>query len=85
MEKIKEEAAQAMKLIGLLNVNGDAVDVVAAARQALRNIITICGALEAPVGERGDTPREAQESTLKSPPVTAKDAPRVLLKDGEAK
>lgn len=48
MEKIKAEAAQALRLIGMLNVNGDAVDVVAAARQALRNIITICGAMETP-------------------------------------
>ena len=48
MEKIKAEAAQALRLIGMLNVSGDAVDVVAAARQALRNIITICTAMETP-------------------------------------
>ena len=48
MEKIKAEAAQALRLIGILNVSGDAVDVVAAARQALRNIITICTAMETP-------------------------------------
>ena len=41
-EKIKQEAAHAMRLIGILNVNGDAVDVVAAVRQSLRNIATIC-------------------------------------------
>lgn len=45
-EKIKQEAAQAMALISMLNVNGEAVDVVAAARQALRNIVTICDATE---------------------------------------
>lgn len=45
-EKIKQEAAQAMRLISMLNVNGEAVDVVAAARQALRNIMTICDATE---------------------------------------
>ena len=33
-EKIKQEAAHAMRLIGILNVNGDAVDVVAAVRQS---------------------------------------------------
>lgn len=59
-EKIKQEAAQAMRLIGLLNVNGDAVDVVAAARQALRNIMAICDATEPPVGEKGDAPDEAK-------------------------
>ena len=52
-EKIKYEAAHAMRLIGILNVNGDAVDVVAAVRQSLRNIVTICDATEAPVGEEG--------------------------------
>ena len=45
-EKIKQEAAHAMQLISMLNVNGEAVDVVAAARQALRNIVTICDATE---------------------------------------
>lgn len=59
-EKIKQEAAHAMHLIGILNVNGDAVDVVAAVRQSLRNIVTICDAAEAPVGEKGDTPDEAR-------------------------
>lgn len=59
-EKIKQEAAHAMRLIGILNVNGDAVDVVAAVRQSLRNIATICDAAEEPVGERGDTPDEAK-------------------------
>lgn len=59
-EKIKQEAAHAMRLIGILNVNGDAVDVVAAVRQSLRNIATICDAAEEPVGERGDTPAEAK-------------------------
>lgn len=59
-EKIKQEAAHAMRLIGLLNVNGDAVDVVAAVRQSLRNIVTICDGTEAPVGEKGDTPDEAR-------------------------
>lgn len=47
-EKIKQAAAHAMRLIGLLNVNGDAVDIVAAARQELRNITMICDAAEAP-------------------------------------
>lgn len=45
-EKIKQEAAHAMRLISMLNVSGDGVDVVAAARQALRNIMTICDATE---------------------------------------
>ena len=49
-----------MRLIGILNVNGDVVDVVAAVRQSLRNIVTICDATEAPVGEKGDTPGEAR-------------------------
>lgn len=52
-EKIKQEAAHAMRLIGILNVNGDAVDVVAAVRQSLRNIATICDAAEEPT--QGDT------------------------------
>lgn len=52
-EKIKQEAAHAMRLIGILNVNGDAVDVVAAVRQSIRNIVTICDAAEEPT--QGDT------------------------------
>ena len=52
-EKIKQEAAHAMRLIGILNVNGDAVDVVAAVRQSLRNIAMICDAAEEPT--KGDT------------------------------
>lgn len=52
-EKIKQEAAHAMRLIGILNVNGDAVDVVAAVRQSLRNIAMICDAAEEPT--QGDT------------------------------
>ena len=52
-EKIKQEAAHAMRLIGILNVNGDAVDVVAAVRQSLHNILTICDAAEEPT--QGDT------------------------------
>ena len=52
-EKIQQEAAHAMRLIGILNVNGDAVDVVAAVRQSLRNIVTICDAAEEPT--QGDT------------------------------
>ena len=48
-EKIKQETAHAMRILGLLNVNGDAVDVVAAVRQALRNITTICDAAAEPV------------------------------------
>lgn len=59
-EKIKQAAAHAMRLIGLLNVNGDAVDIVAAVRQELRNIAMICDAAEAPVGEKGDTPDEVR-------------------------
>lgn len=59
-EKIKQEAAHAMRLIGILNVNGDAVDVVAAVRQSLRNIAMICDATEPPVGEKGDAPDEAK-------------------------
>lgn len=59
-EKIKQEAAHAMQLISMLNVNGEAVDVVAAARQALRNIMAVCDATEPPVGEKGDAPEEAK-------------------------
>ena len=55
-EKIKQEAALAMKFISRLNVSGDAVDVVAAVRQSLRNIAMICDAAEAPAGEKGNTP-----------------------------
>ena len=59
-EKIKQEAARAMKFISRLNVSGDAVDVVAAVRQSLRNIAMICDAAEAPAGEKGNTPDEAR-------------------------
>ena len=59
-EKIKQEAALAMKFISRLNVSGDAVDVVAAVRQSLRNIAMICDAAEAPAGEKGDAPDEAR-------------------------
>ena len=59
-EKIKQEAALAMKFVSRLNVSGDAVDVVAAVRQSLRNIVTICDAAEAPMGEKGDAPNEAR-------------------------
>jgi len=52
-EKIKQEAALAMKFISRLNVSGDAVDVVAAVRQSLRNIAMICDAAEEPT--QGDT------------------------------
>lgn len=52
-EKIKQEAALAMNFISRLNVSGDAVDVVAAVRQALRNIAMICDAAEEPT--QGDT------------------------------
>ena len=55
-EKIKREAAHAMQLISMLNVSGEAVDVVAAARQALRNIMAICDAAEPEKGlSNGDT------------------------------
>lgn len=59
-EKIKQEATQAMALISMLKVSGDGVDVVAAARQALRNIMAICDATEPTVGEKGDAPDEAK-------------------------
>lgn len=67
-EKIKQEAAHAMRLVGLLNVNGDAVDVVAAVRQSLRNITMICDAAEEPeqgenAPETGDTESEAGNET----------------------
>ena len=52
-EKVKQEVAHAMHLIGILTVNGDAVDVVAAVRQSLRNIAMICDAAEEPT--QGDT------------------------------
>ena len=60
LNKIKQEAGNAMGLIGMISVSGDAVDVMAAARQALRNIMAICDATELPVGEKGDTPDEAK-------------------------
>ena len=59
-DKIKQEAALAMKFISRLNVSGDAVDVVAEVRQALRTIAMICDGTEAPAGEKGDTPDEAR-------------------------
>lgn len=59
-EKTKQEAAHAMQLISMLNVSGDGVDVVAAARQALRNIMAICDATAPPAGEKGDAPDEAK-------------------------
>lgn len=55
-QKIKQEAAVAMGLISRLNVSGDAVDVVAAVRQALRNIMMLCDAVEPEKGlSNGDT------------------------------
>ena len=59
-EKIKQEAAHAMRLIGILNVNGDAVDVVAAVRQSLRNIVTICDAPEEPTQGNAQDKRAAE-------------------------
>ena len=53
IEKIKQEAALAMKFISRLKVSGGAVDVVAAVRQSLRNIAMICDAAEEPT--QGDT------------------------------
>ena len=64
-EKIKQEAAQAMRLISMLNVSGEAVDVVAAARQALRNIVTICDAAEPEKGlSNGDTGPRGKKGVL---------------------
>jgi hypothetical protein len=60
LNKIKQEAGNAMGLIGMISVSGDAVDVMAAARQALRNIMVICDATEPPAGEKGDAPDEAK-------------------------
>ena len=57
-EKIKQEAAHAMRLIGLLNVNGDAVDVVAAVRRALRNIAMICDGTKTPEKKESEGPDE---------------------------
>ena len=57
-EKIKQEAAHAMRLIGILNVNGDAVDVVAAVRRSLRNIAMICDGTEAPGQKESEGPDE---------------------------
>ena len=63
-KKIEQETAQAMRLIGMLNVSGNAVDVVAAVRQALRNVLTLCNAADpengmsvgdtGPTGDAGD-------------------------------
>ena len=60
-EKIKQATAHAMRLIGLLNVNGDAVDIVAAVRQELRNIAVICAAAEEP------TQRDTQDKQAAEP------------------
>lgn len=57
-EKIKREATQAMALISMLNVNGEAVDVVAAARQALRNIMAVCDATVPPEEAKGAAKNE---------------------------
>ena len=57
-EKIKQEAALAMKFISRLNVSGDAVDVVAAVRQSLRNIAMICDGTEAPEKKESEDPDE---------------------------
>lgn len=57
-EKIKQEAAHAMQLISMLNVSGDGVDVVAAARQALRNIMAICDATAPPEEAKGAAKNE---------------------------
>jgi hypothetical protein len=57
-QKIKQEAAMAMGLISRLNVSGDAVDVVAAVRQALRNIAMICDGTEAPEKKESEGPDE---------------------------
>lgn len=57
-DKIKQEAALAMKFISRLNVSGDAVDVVAAVRQALRNIAMICDGTEAPEKKESEGPDE---------------------------
>ncbi len=51
-ERIRQEAEQALKLTGLLNVSGDAVDVMAAVRQALRGIMALCAVT--PAGGKGD-------------------------------
>lgn len=57
-EKIKQEAAHAMQLISMLNVSGDGVDVVAAARQALRNIMAVCDATAPPAEAKGAAKNE---------------------------
>lgn len=57
-EKIKQEAAHAMQLVSMLKVSGDGVDVVAAARQALRNIMVICDATEPPDEAKGAAKNE---------------------------
>lgn len=56
--KIKQAAAHAMRLIGLLKVNGDAVDIVAAVRQELRNIAMICDGTETPEKKESEGPDE---------------------------
>ena len=55
-EKIKREATQAMALISMLNVSGE--DVVAAARQALRNIMAVCDATAPPAEAKGAAKNE---------------------------
>ena len=57
-EKIKQAAAHAMNLIGILNVSGDAVDIVAAVRQELRNIEMICDGTESPEKKESEEPDE---------------------------
>lgn len=54
-EKIKQEADHAMRLISLINVSGDAVDVVAAARQALRNVQALCDAAAKPMNKESES------------------------------
>lgn len=47
-EQIRKEANTTLHFLGLLDVRGEAVDVMAAARQSLRNILTVCSATEPP-------------------------------------
>lgn len=54
-KKIEQETAHAMTLISMLNVSGDAVDVVAAARQALRNVLTLCKAAKPESEDKNET------------------------------
>lgn len=40
MDEIREELDGALKMLGIIMLSGDAVDVMAAAKQKIRNVIS---------------------------------------------